>query len=65
MNNTLKDGLSFEVAHPQSTEKPTPNDRLAKLLAGRTRVRLETDENGYAVVDKEKHLRLYEWVVKG
>ena len=54
VDNSLKEDLPL-----------TPNDRLAKLLAGRPRVRLETDENGYAVVDKEKHSRLYEWAVKG
>ena len=58
-----REGLPFDVSRPQSTAKP--NDRLVQLLAGRPRVRLETNENGHAVVDKEKHPRLYEWAVKG
>ena len=58
-----REGLPFDVSRPQSIAKP--NDRLAQLLAGRPRVRLETDENGHAVVDKEKHPRLYEWAVNG
>ena len=68
INNTLKqcvkrEGLLFGVSRPQSITKP--DNRLVQLLAGRPRVRLETDENGHAVVDKEKHPRLYEWAVKG
>jgi len=58
-----REGLPFDVSRPKSTVKP--NDRLAQLLAGRPRVRLETDENGYAIVDREKHPRLYEWAAKG
>ena len=58
-----REGLPFDVSRPQSIAKP--NDKLAQLLAGRPRVRLETDENGHAVVDKGKHPRLYEWVVEG
>ena len=29
------------------------------------KVRLETDENGNAIVDKEKHPELYDWMVNG
>ena len=58
-----REGLPFDVSRPQSIAKP--DDRLAQLLAGRPRIRLETDKNGHTVVDKEKHPRLYEWVVKG
>jgi len=58
-----REGLPFDVSRPHSIAKP--NDKLNQLIAGRPRVRLETDENGHAVVDKEKHPRLYEWVVEG
>ena len=60
-----REGLPFEVSRPQCAAKSMPSDRLAQLLAGKPRVRLDTDENGHAVVDKEKHPRLYEWAVKG
>jgi DNA-damage-inducible protein J len=29
------------------------------------KVRLETDENGNVIVDKEKHPELYDWMVNG
>jgi DNA-damage-inducible protein J len=60
-----REGLPFEVARHQSTAKPAPGNELAQLLAGKPRVRLETDENGHAVVDKEKHPRLHNWAVNG
>ena len=60
-----REGLPFEVSRPQSAAKSMPNDRLSQILASKSRVRLETDENGHALVDKEKHRRLYEWAVNG
>ena len=30
-----------------------------------SRVKLEADENGYAIVDKEKHPEIYDWAVNG
>ena len=29
------------------------------------RVKLEADENGYAVIDKNKHPEIYDWAIKG
>jgi len=58
-----REGLPFDVSRPQNMAKS--NERLTQLLTGRPRIRLETDENGHAVVDKEKHPRLYEWAAKG
>ena len=29
------------------------------------RVKLEADENGYAMIDKDKHPEIYDWVVNG
>ena len=54
---------------PMTTHDPNyelfRHERLARLLAGRPHVRLETNENGCAIVDKEKHPRLYDWAVNG
>ncbi|MDR3121466.1 MAG: type II toxin-antitoxin system RelB/DinJ family antitoxin [Clostridiales bacterium] len=60
-----REGLPFEVARPHSASKSAPNDRLAQVLTGRPRVRLATNENGHAVVDKDKHPRLHDWAENG
>ena len=46
---------------------PTVEERLTAAIAQRNipRVKLEADENGYAVVDKDKHPDIYNWVVNG
>ena len=46
-------------------DKSAKKDILARLLAEKPHVRLEVDEKGRAVVDKEKHPRLYDWAVNG
>jgi len=43
----------------------TLDERLAGLILSKSipRVKLETDENGNAVIDKEKHPDIYDWLV--
>ena len=46
---------------------PTLEEQLKAAIIKRNipRVKLEADENGYAVVDKNKHPDIYDWVVNG
>ena len=45
----------------------TLDERIAGLILNKNipRVRLEADENGNAVIDKEKHPDIYDWLVNG
>jgi len=45
----------------------TLDERIAGLILSKNipRVKLETDENGNAVIDKEKHPDIYDWLVNG
>ena len=45
----------------------TLEEQLTAVIARKSipRVKLEADENGYAIVDKDKHPEIYEWVVNG
>ena len=51
----------------QPVASPTLEEQLTEAIAKRNipRVKLEADENGYAVIDKEKHPELYDWAVNG
>jgi len=42
-------------------------EQLTAAIAKRNipRVQLEADENGYAIVDKDKHPEIYDWAVNG
>ena len=46
---------------------PTLEEQLTIAIAKRNipRVKLEADENGHAIVDKEKHPEIYDWAVNG
>ena len=51
----------------QPAVNPTPDERLAGAILNKNipRVKLEFDEEGNAVVDKEKHPDIYEWLANG
>ena len=46
---------------------PTLDERLIAAVKARNipTVRLETDEKGHVIIDKEKHPDIYDWVVNG
>ena len=46
---------------------PTLEEQLTAAIAKRNipRVKLEADENGHAVIDKDKHPEIYDWAVNG
>jgi hypothetical protein len=48
-------------------DEPTLDEQIivAALKRNPKRVRLEADENGRILVDKEKHPDIYDWVVNG
>lgn len=45
----------------------TLDERIAGAILNKNipRVKLEADENGNAVIDKEKHPDIYDWLVNG
>jgi len=45
----------------------TVEEQLAVAIAKMNipRVKLQADENGYAIVDKDKHPEVYDWAVNG
>ena len=51
----------------QPVVTPTFEEQLTAAIVKRNipRVKLETDENGYAIVDKDKHPEIYDWAVNG
>ena len=51
----------------QPVVAPTLEEQLAAAIAKKNipRVKLESDENGYAIIDKDKHSELYDWAVNG
>ncbi|MCL2224187.1 MAG: type II toxin-antitoxin system RelB/DinJ family antitoxin [Defluviitaleaceae bacterium] len=49
----------------QPVVAPTPEEQLTRAIRNIPRVKLEADENGYAVVDKDKHPEIYDWAVNG
>jgi len=51
----------------QPVVAPTLEEQLTEAIAKRNipRVRLEADENGNAIVDKDKHPEIYDWAVNG
>jgi DNA-damage-inducible protein J len=51
----------------QPVVAPTLEEQLTAAIARRNipRVKLEAHENGYAVVDKDKHPEIYNWAVNG
>ena len=51
----------------QPVVAPTLEEKLTAAIARKNipRVKLEADENGYAVVDKDKHPEIYNWAVNG
>jgi addiction module RelB/DinJ family antitoxin len=44
---------------------PTNQERLLSLIKHKPSIRLEADENGNIVIDKEKHPQVYDWAVNG
>ena len=67
-----RQGIPFEITRniPASIADDatsTPEARIAAILASNKipKVKLEVDENGNAIVDKEKHPAPYEWAVNG
>jgi len=54
-------------------ERPTPvaestqEERLARMLLNKDikRVKLEVNEKGHIMIDKDKHPDLYDWAVNG
>ena len=51
----------------QPVVAPTLEEQLEAAIVKRNipRVKLEADENGYAIVDKDKHPEVYNWAVNG
>jgi len=51
----------------QPVVAPTLEEQLTFAIAKKNipRVKLEADENGYAIVDKEKHPEIHDWAVNG
>jgi DNA-damage-inducible protein J len=51
----------------QPIAAPTLEEQLAAAVAGKNipRVKLEADENGHAIVDKDKHPDIYDWAANG
>ena len=51
----------------QPVVAPVLEEQLAAAIARRNipRVKLEADENGCAVIDKDKHPEIYDWAVNG
>ena len=51
----------------QPVVAPTLGEQLTVAIARRNipRVKLEADENGCAVIDKDKHPEIYDWAVNG
>jgi DNA-damage-inducible protein J len=51
----------------QPVVAPTLEEQLTAAIERKDipRVKLEADENGYAIVDKEKHPEIYDWAVNG
>ena len=51
----------------QPVVAPTLEEQITVAIAKRNipRVKLEADENGCAVIDKDKHPEIYDWAVNG
>ena len=51
----------------QPVVAPTLEEQLAEAVTKRNipRVKLEADKNGFAIVDKDEHPEIYDWVVNG
>jgi len=51
----------------QPVVAPTLEEQLTEAIAKRNnpRVKLKADENGYAIIDKDKHPEIYDWMVNG
>jgi DNA-damage-inducible protein J len=51
----------------QPVVAPSLEEQLTAAIARKNipRVKLEADENGYAVVDKDKHPDIYDWAANG
>ena len=51
----------------QPVVAPTIEDQLTAMIAKSNipRVKLEADENGHAIIDKDKHPEIYDWAVNG
>jgi len=51
----------------QPVVAPTLEEQPQAAIARKNipRIKLEADENGYAIVDKEKHPEIYDWAVNG
>ena len=51
----------------QPVVAPSLEEQLTAAITKRNipRVRLEADENGNAIVDKDKHPEIYDWAVNG
>jgi len=51
----------------QPEPMPTLEDQITKLIKEKNIpiVKLEADENGHLIIDKDKHPDLYDWAVNG
>ncbi|MCL2605367.1 MAG: type II toxin-antitoxin system RelB/DinJ family antitoxin [Defluviitaleaceae bacterium] len=51
----------------QPVVAPILKEQVTAAIARRNipRVKLEADENGYAIVDKDRHPEIYDWAVNG
>ena len=51
----------------QPVVAPTLEEQLTLAIARKNipRVKLEADENGYAIVDKDRHPEVYDWAENG
>ena len=51
----------------QPVVAPTLEEQLTAAIVKKNipRVKLEADKKGYAIVDKNKHPEIYDWVVNG
>ncbi|MCL2169052.1 MAG: hypothetical protein FWB74_03400 [Defluviitaleaceae bacterium] len=63
--------MPFEPVEQELSEREKLNKQLTELIERKVAsgeiktVKLEFDENGDALIDKEKHPSLYDWVVNG
>jgi len=60
-----RQGIPFEIT--KNVPMKTSEEKLAAILASKKipRIKLEADEHGNAIVDKEKHPATYDWAVNG
>ena len=51
----------------QPVVKPTIDEQIINVLISKNipKIKLDTDENGNVIIDKEQHSEIYDWAVNG